>query len=236
MIDTAYLIRTAEQEGISLTGETARLLDRYAEELCRVNEYTNLTAITDPEGIANKHFLDSLLLESVYPLPQGASLADVGTGAGFPGLPLKLHRPDIRLCLMDSLGKRITFLTDLCRLLEVESDAIHIRAEDAGKDARFREQFDVVTARAVAALPTLCELCLPLAKVGGVFVAMKGGDPEEELAAAKKGIATLGGKVERVENRALPDGSRRTFVVIRKVSQTPTKYPRSFSKIAKAPL
>lgn len=236
MIDTNYLSRIAGERGFALGEDTLAGFDRYAELLVEWNERINLTAITAPEEICVKHFLDSILLLSKTELPQGAALIDVGTGAGFPAVPCALVRPDLRVTLLDSLQKRIGFLQELTAALGVSADCVHARAEDGGKDARCRERYDCATARAVAHLRELSEYCLPFVKVGGVFAALKGGDIEQELAEAKPAIRLLGGQVEAVESYTLPDGSGRSLVKIRKISQTPTKYPRNAAKMKKQPL
>lgn len=226
----------ALEYGLALTEVQLGKLECYAETLVEWNEKMNLTAITAPEEIAVKHFLDSLLLLSAVELPKGAALIDVGTGAGFPSLPCKLVREDLQVTLLDSLNKRVTFLKALCAALGVEAAAIHARAEEGGRMPQLRERFDVATARAVANLRELAEYCLPFVKVGGVFVALKGYEIEEELEAAKKGVRELGGRVRKVEKYCLPDESRRSIIVIEKISQTALKYPRPSAKIAKAPL
>lgn len=222
--------------GIVLEAEALEKLDQYAQFLCAYNGKVNLTAITEPEEIARKHFLDSLLLAAATPMPEGARLADVGTGAGFPGVPLKILRPDIRLTLIDSLQKRIVFLQALSQQLALPFEALHLRAEDAGRQSGLREQFDMAAARAVAALPVLCEYCLPLVKVGGLFAALKSRGAEEEMAAAQRAISQLGGELEGVRRFQLPGAEERAIVLIRKISQTPPKYPRPSAKMAKSPL
>lgn len=195
----------------------------------------NLTAITDPDEIAVKHFYDSLLLLTAVDLPTGASVVDVGTGAGFPGVVLKIARPDIRLTLLDSLGKRLTFLEALLQELGLSADLVHARAEEAGR-GKLRESFDLVTARAVAALPVLSEYCLPFAGVGGTFVAMKGASAGEELRGSLGAIARLGGDEPELVTKLLPGGDQRGFIIVRKKTATPSAYPRPSAKIAKAPL
>jgi len=226
----------AAEYGIDLTEEQLDKLECYANTLVEWNEKINLTAITQPNEIATKHFLDSLLLLHAIELPQNASLIDVGTGAGFPSVPCKLVRSDINLTLLDSLNKRINFLNALCEALEVKSTNIHARAEEGGRKPGLREQFDVATARAVANLRELAEYCLPFVKVGGLFVALKGYEIDDELDTAKKAIKELGGKVLEVKKYILPDDSKRSIIVIKKISQTPAKYPRQSAKISKSPL
>ena len=210
--------------GVTVTPEIYDKFARYADFLVEKNAVMNLTAITDPHDIAEKHFLDSILPLGLFGVPEGASLVDVGTGAGFPGVPMAIIRPDIRLTLLDSLNKRVNFLRELSARLDIPAECVHIRAEDAGRGS-LRESFDVATARAVSRLPILCEYCLPLVKVGGAFLALKG-DCAEELSDAKNAIKTLGGEVEKAGEYALPNGDKRTLVVIRKARHTPAKYPR----------
>ena len=225
----------AEKIGIILTEDKLQKLSLYADKLREWNEKINLTAITDYEGIAIKHFLDSMMLLSVYDIEEGASVIDVGTGAGFPGVVLKIVRPDIKLTLLDSLNKRINFLNELTKDLGLEVTAIHSRAEDGAKPP-LREAFSLATARAVAALPTLSEYCMPYVKVGGSFVAMKGPTAAEEIENARNAIKILGGDKPILTEKKLPNGDTRCFVTIKKISQTPPKYPRNSAKISKQPL
>lgn len=220
---------------LPLTEEQYAKFATYADHLVAKNAVMNLTAITDPQGIAEKHFLDSVLPLNFFTIPDGASLVDVGTGAGFPGIPMAIIRPDLKLTLIDSLQKRVGFLSELCDMLCIPADCRHLRAEDAGQGS-LRETFDIATARAVSRLSVLCEYCLPLVKVGGAFLALKGGDCEQELKDAYTAIKTLGGKTEQVEKYALPNGDARTLIVIRKIAPTPAKYPRPQGKIKSKPL
>lgn len=230
------LIAAAEAFDLALTQEQAAQFLTYAETLVEWNKVMNLTAITDPQEIIVKHFLDSLLLFRACSLPENASLIDVGTGAGFPGLPAKIYRPDLHVTLLDSLQKRLNFLEAVCEKTGAEAKRIHARAEDAGREPALRESYDAACARAVAALPVLCEYCLPLVHVGGCFIAMKGPGLEEELQAAGRAIRTLGGKLESTAAFTLPDGSERRIAVIRKTASTPKAYPRPAAKIKKSPL
>ncbi len=209
-------------------------LEKYAELLVEWNQKMNLTAITDPEGIAVKHFLDCLMIFKYVKIPQGASVIDIGTGAGFPGVVIKIARPDIKLTLMDSLGKRITFLDTLCSELGLEVTTIHSRAEDI--TAEQRESYDFAVARAVANMRVLTEYCLPYVKLGGSFVAMKGSTAADEVKEAQKSIAVLGGKLFSQELFELGEFGGRGIINIKKISQTPTKYPRNAGKISKQPL
>lgn len=211
-------------------------LSVYAETLLEWNEKMNLTAITDPEEIVIKHFYDCLLFFKHVNVPKGAKIIDVGTGAGFPGVVLKIARPDIELTLLDSLNKRITFLTEVLKRTGLSANAVHGRAEEAGRDSAFREQYDFAVARAVARLPVLSEYCLPFVKQGGSFVSMKGSQGTEEALEGKRAANILGGEAPTVLYDFLPDGSERTFIVTKKCSQTPTKYPRNSGKISKQPL
>ncbi len=242
MIDRDLLARCAAPYGVTVTERLYDRLDTYARLLVEWNEKMNLTAITDPVDVAVKHFADSFTAAPL--LPKGAfSLIDVGTGAGFPGVPLALLREDCRLTLLDSLNKRLVFLETVCRELELPVTLVHARAEEGGRRPELRERFDVATARAVAALPTLCEYCLPFIKVGGMFLALKGPDGDREQEAAAKAVATLGGKFVDARTLTLPavpepgvEPMMRRLVRIQKVSPTPSKYPRPSAKIAKQPL
>ena len=209
-------------------------LEKYADLLVEWNEKINLTAIVDPEGIAVKHFLDCLMIFKYIDIPKGASVIDIGTGAGFPGVVIKIARPDIKLTLMDSLQKRINFLDTLCSELGLEVTTVHSRAEDITQ--KQREGYDFAVARAVANMRVLTEYCLPYVKVGGSFVAMKGSTAAEEVKEANKAIATLGGKLEAEDLFELPEFGGRGIINVKKISQTPTKYPRNSGKISKQPL
>ncbi len=209
-------------------------LQKYADLLVEWNEKINLTAIVDPEGIAVKHFLDCLMIFKYTDIPYGASVIDIGTGAGFPGVVMKIARPDIKLTLMDSLAKRINFLENLCEELELEVTCIHSRAEDI--TATQREGYDFAVARAVANMRVLTEYCLPFVKIGGSFIAMKGASAEEEVAEAMTAISTLGGALNKKDMFNLGDLGVRGVINVKKISQTSTKYPRNPGKISKQPL
>ena len=227
---------TLEARGISYDKETLARLDRYAQLLVEWNGKMNLTAITDPEGIVIKHFLDCALLLKQVDMPKGAFVVDVGTGAGFPGMVLKIFRPDISLTLLDGLNKRLKFLDAVADELGLDVKTVHLRAEEAGKKPDFRERFDLVTARAVAELRTLYEYCLPLCKTGGIFCAMKGPSAKEELNSAGRALSILGGGKAELKAETLTGAETRVFVVTKKISQTPPKYPRISAKISKQPL
>ncbi|MCI6306843.1 MAG: 16S rRNA (guanine(527)-N(7))-methyltransferase RsmG [Subdoligranulum sp.] len=234
MIDKNRLEAKCAALGIALTGPMLDALDQYAEILVEYNQKVNLTAITDPEGIEDKHFADSLLLAN---LPETAGkLVDVGTGAGFPGVVAKIFKPELQLTLMEPTGKRVEFLKYVCAQLGLSGvEFAKERAEEAARKV-WREQFDVATARGVAALPMLSEYCLPLVKVGGVFLAMKGPGAAEELAESGAALKKLGGKGSGVAEFHLPGGDVRNIIRIKKISQTPPVYPRNGGKIAKSPL
>lgn len=234
MIDKNRLEAKCAALGIALTGTMLDALDQYAEILVEYNQKVNLTAITDPEGIEDKHFADSLLLAN---LPETAGkLVDVGTGAGFPGVVAKIFKPELQLTLMEPTGKRVEFLKYVCAQLGLSGvEFAKERAEEAARKV-WREQFDVATARGVAALPMLSEYCLPLVKVGGVFLAMKGPGAAEELAESGAALKKLGGKGSGVAEFHLPGGDVRNIIRIKKISQTPPVYPRNGGKIAKSPL
>lgn len=219
--------------GIELNETLVDRLIRFGEAVLEKNRVMNLTAITDPAQAAGLHLLDSLTLRRVIPLA-GKTLLDVGTGAGFPGVPLKIAEPSIRLTLLDSLQKRMNWLeTEALPVLGVEADFLTGRAEDFA--AAHREQFDVVTSRAVARLNLLSELCLPYVRVGGYFLAMKGAQAEEELHEATNAIQRLGGAWERTEVFEIA-GALHSVIVIRKLSHTPQQYPRQWSRIKQKPL
>lgn len=219
--------------GIELNETLVDRLIRFGEAVLEKNRVMNLTAITDPAQAAELHLLDSLTLRRVIPLA-GKTLLDVGTGAGFPGVPLKIAEPSIRLTLLDSLQKRMNWLeTEALPVLGVEADFLTGRAEDFA--AAHREQFDVVTSRAVARLNLLSELCLPYVRVGGYFLAMKGAQAEEELHEATNAIQRLGGAWERTEVFEIA-GALHSVIVIRKLSLTPQQYPRQWSRIKQKPL
>lgn len=219
--------------GIELNETLVDRLIRFGEAVLEKNRVMNLTAITDPAQAAELHLLDSLTLRRVIPLA-GKTLLDVGTGAGFPGVPLKIAEPSIRLTLLDSLQKRMNWLeTEALPVLGVEADFLTGRAEDFA--AAHREQFDVVTSRAVARLNLLSELCLPYVRVGGYFLAMKGAQAAEELHEATNAIQRLGGAWERTEVFEIA-GALHSVIVIRKLSHTPQQYPRQWSRIKQKPL
>jgi 16S rRNA (guanine527-N7)-methyltransferase len=206
---------------------------KYAEFLVEYNKNVNLTAITEPREILIKHFLDSSLILNYIDIPENSSIIDVGTGAGFPSVPLKIMRPDLKITLLDSLAKRIVFLQKLCELIEADAEFIHGRAEDIAKMSEYREKFDFSCARAVANLSVLSEYCIPFVKVGGTFISMKG--PNENPLDSESAVNILGGKICEIHSYSLENDSR-NIIEIKKISQTPTKYPRNSSQIKKKSL
>lgn len=220
--------------GLSLTDSQIDTFCGFGEALIEKNKVMNLTAITEPQDVARLHFLDCMALLNLTDF-QNKKVIDVGCGAGFPGVPLKIAQPGIDLTLLDSLKKRIDWLSELLPTLHVEAQCVSARAEEYA--ASHREDYDIAVSRAVARLNMLSELCLPLVKVGGVFISMKSIDSDEELSQAARGIALLGGKVEKIVDYPVPgtDTVHRA-VVIRKMKKTPGQYPRRFAKIKQAPL
>ncbi len=230
-----------QEAGLVLSEKQAGQFAAYAELLVQWNEKMNLTSITDFDEILEKHFLDSLAAAIRPVLPPDVwkgNLVDVGTGAGFPGIPLKIYYPDLKVTLLDSLNKRVGFLDQVIRELGLKKiTAVHGRAEDLAKDPRYREQFGLCVSRAVAALPVLAEYCLPFVRRGGFLVAYKSGQVEEELTQGGKAVKVLGGSLQKTEKFVLPGTDiSRSLVLIRKVENTPKKYPRKAGTPAKQPL
>lgn len=219
-----------------LTKKMQQQFEDYMKLLLEWNEKINLTAITEEDDIILKHFIDSLTI-SKY-IEDGKSMVDVGTGAGFPGIPIKIARNNIKVTLVDSLNKRILFLNDIIEKLGLQQvDTLHYRAEEFGQNKKYRESFDIATSRAVANLSTLVEYLLPLVKVGGICICMKGSEIQDELKNAKKAIQVLGGKIESVEEFTLPESDiKRNIVIIKKIASTPNRYPRKPGTPAKEPL
>ena len=218
--------------GLELTEDTQQKLCAFAEAVVEQNKVMNLTAITEPEQVAKLHLLDSLSLLTVEDLP-GKRMIDVGCGAGFPGVPLKIACPEVNLTLLDSLGKRMAWLERILPELGVDAECVTARAEEAVTSRR--EQYDIATSRAVARLNILLELTAPYVKVGGVVLAMKGTAAQEELTESKNAIRRLGLKLEKVADFPV-DGTAHTVIVLRKIAPTPQQYPRRYAKIKQSPL
>ncbi|MCP1146621.1 16S rRNA (guanine(527)-N(7))-methyltransferase RsmG [Lysinibacillus endophyticus] len=231
-------IAALKEKGIELTDNQITQFKKYFELLVEWNEKMNLTAITDLEGVYLKHFYDSISASFYFDFTKVESICDVGAGAGFPSLPIKICFPHLHVTIVDSLNKRITFLNHLSEELQLENvQFVHARAEEFGQNVKYREQFEVVTARAVARLSVLSELCIPLAKQGGYFVALKAAAGPEELKDAKKAITTLGAKLKEEFSYLLPvEESERTLYVFDKIKQTPKKYPRKPGVPNKTPI
>lgn len=230
------IVPVCESFGLTLDDSAIIRLNTYGNMLVKWNEKMNLTAITEPEEVLYKHFLDCLMFFKNVDVKQSSKVIDVGTGAGFPGMVLKIARPDIELTLMDGLNKRLTFLNAVLDALKLEAKTVHMRAEDGGKNADYREKYDIACARAVANLPVLCEYCIPFVKIGGQFVAMKGAAASEELEVATNAYKILGCEKPTIICENLRENEARAFIVSKKVSQTPPKYPRMGGKIAKSAL
>lgn len=230
------IIPTCESFGLFLDQMAVERLNVYGNLLLSWNEKMNLTAITDPGDVLYKHFLDCLLFFKAFKVKESAKIIDVGTGAGFPGMVLKIARPDIELTLLDGLNKRLLFLSELLAETELSAETVHMRAEEAGKSDKFREKYDIACARAVAPLNILCEYCIPFVKPGGSFIAMKGASAEQEAASAQNAYRLLGCEEPKIICETLTGNEKRAFIISKKTSQTPTKYPRHGGKISKSAL
>jgi 16S rRNA (guanine527-N7)-methyltransferase len=230
------LMEGSKEYGLELSDQQKEKFLKYMELLKDWNTRMNLTAIEEDRDIVIKHFVDSLsIVPYIQKKPQ--KIIDVGTGAGFPGIPLKIVFEELNVTLLDSLDKRIRFLNEVVSVLKLNKiDYIHGRAEDFGMNPEYREKFDISTARAVAALPVLLEYCLPFVKVGGSFIAMKGNNTEE-IKDSKKALEVLGGEIEEIKEINLPFGDmKRNIIIVRKLRHIPTKYPRKAGKPSKEPL
>ena len=229
------LERLAKEINISLNEKMLEKFFCYKEMLKEWNEKINLTAIVEDKEIIIKHFIDSLTIEKY--IDNNISLIDIGTGAGFPGIPLKIAKESINLTLMDSLNKRLIFLDEVCKKLELRNvKTVHGRAEDIGKDSKYREKYDIATARAVANMAVLLEYCLPFVKVGGVFICMKGNNIEE-IEESENALEKLGGKIEKIEKIYLPGTDiERNIIIVRKIKNTPKEYPRKAGVPSKNPI
>lgn len=227
-----YTIDTFKSADLSITEDQAAKYVKLCDFMVEYNKNVNLTAITEFEDVVMKHFVDSVLPFAGLDIPQGASFIDVGTGAGFPSLPLLIYRADLKGTLCDSLQKRCVYLEKACAEIGIKAEIIHARSEELGR--KKRECFDFSTARAVAAMPVLMEYCLPFVRVGGTFVALK--SVNEDISTSENAAKILGGRIRSVNDYKLPNGDDRRLVITEKVTQTPTKYPRNSGNIAKKPL
>ncbi len=227
-----FVISQFAGAGITINEQQANQFVKLCDFMVEYNENVNLTSITEFSEVVVKHFVDSVLPFTMVDIPEGSSFIDVGTGAGFPALPLLIFRPDLSGTLCDSLNKRCVYLEKACSLVGIKADIIHARSEELGR--KKRECFDFATARAVAAMPVLSEYCIPFVKVGGRFIALK--SVNEDISEAKSAISKLGGEIELVRDYTIPNGDARRLAVIKKISQTPTKYPRNSGNIQKKPL
>lgn len=236
MLNKELFYNTIKPFEIIVDEDAFARLDTFAEMLIETNKSFNLTAIKEPDDVTVKHFADCLSIFKYVDIPENAKIIDVGTGAGFPGLVLKLYRPDIQMTFLDSTKKRLGFIEGVLNECGIKGDILHMRAEEAAQLAKYREKYDFATARAVAALPVLSEYCLPFVKVGGNFVSMKSAESNEEISEAKKAINILGGKIEEDILFDLVENMPRRIIRIKKNTQTPTKYPRPSAQISKKPL
>lgn len=231
-----YLKSKIAELGIDLPDEQADQFLTYYTMLIETNKVMNLTAITEYEEVVAKHFVDSLSLTRDMDLSRPQSVIDVGTGAGFPGIPLKIVYPSIKLTLLDSLGKRVKFLEQTAKELHLSDvEAVHGRAEDLARNRAYREKFDLCTSRAVARLSVLSEYCLPFVRTGGVFAAYKSSESDDEIVEASKAIRTLGGKLEKKDSFTI-DSMGRTIVLIKKITPTSPLYPRKAGTPSKKPI
>lgn len=225
MKDIKYLNSRFSNLGIDMDSIESKF-ETYYNKLISYNQYVNLTAITEREEVYVKHFLDSCL--AIPYIAPNSKVVDVGTGAGFPGVPIKIAREDVGLYLVDSLNKRIKFLDELSRELNINYNTFHSRAEEFATNVKYREQFDVCVSRAVSKLNTLLEYCLPLVKVGGLFIAYKAINADEEIEQAQKALKILGGEIIEIKTIKLPNNfGERNLIIIKKIKNTPKKYPRS---------
>ena len=232
------LNKSSINEGLEFSEKKYEQFMKYKDLIKEWNEKVNLTAIKEDEEIVKKHFIDSIKVFKFEGLKNAKNIIDIGTGGGFPGIPMKIIKPEINIVLLDSLNKRIKFLDEVIKELQLKNiKAIHGRAEDFAQETQYREKFDVAVSRAVANLTVLSEFCLPYVKVGGFFVAMKGPAVEEEIKASKNAIRMLGGKIEHIEKVQIEDSDlNHNLVIISKITQTHKKYPRKAGMVTKNPL
>lgn len=238
MKDRSIFTSLLSELELELTDYQLDQFDKYYELLIEKNKVMNLTAITEYEEVIRKHFIDSLSIIKIFKTREQISVLDMGTGAGFPGIPLKIVFPNYNITLLDSLNKRVNFLNEVITELKLEDIcAVHGRAEEYVKKVEIRESFDLVVSRAVAKLSILSEYCLPYVKLNGIFISYKAGNVEEELLTSAKAISVLGGKTTGVESFYLPDSDiQRTLIMIKKMKQTPKQYPRGAGKPTKEPI
>lgn len=234
MIDKKRFTDLCEKNGITLDNTALDRFDLFARLLVEWNKKMNLTAITEPQEIEVKHFLDCLLVQKYFDFSSVKTAVDIGAGAGFPSIPLLICNENVEFTLVDSLNKRLDFLSVVCKELGINANLIHSRAEELGQNEDFRESFDLALARAVAPMNVLSEYCLPFVKSGGSFVALKGSN--DDITPAQNAIQTLGGELVNNVSYKLNDGDLRTLAIVKKISQTPTQYPRKPKKISTKPL
>lgn len=230
------LTKKAEKIQINITKQQVIQFYEYMNLLLEWNKKMNLTAITEPKDVILKHFIDSITINKY--LKDTKNVMDIGTGAGFPGIPLKMINPDLNFTLVDSLNKRILFLEEVCCRMQLKQvECLHARAEELAKNGKYREQYDIVVSRAVARLATLLEYMLPFIRLGGKGICMKGSHSQEEVDEAQGALEVLGGEIEKVENIILPDSDmERNIIVIRKIRETPKQYPRKAGMASKQPI
>ncbi len=234
-MDRNIFLKGLSEYNINPSVEIVEKFETFSRLLVEWNEKMNLTAVTDPEGISVKHFLDSIIPIFNFEIKENSKIIDVGTGAGFPGIPIKIMREDLDFTFLDSLNKRINFLKEVSKELKFKNaEFIHMRAEDGGKDKEYREKYDYAVSRAVAPLKVLGEYCIPFLKVGGIFAAFKSFEIDDELKEAKSMIGNLGGKISEVKEVKIPNSDLvRKIVIIEKVKETPKEFPRKANKITR---
>ncbi len=230
------LLKEADKLNLDIPEDSLQLFETYARLLTEKNKVMNLTAVTDRDGIAVKHFADSISILSAADIPAGSSVIDIGTGAGFPGIPLLIMRPDIRLTLADSTAKKIDFVSDVIKELGLSANTVTGRAEELSHKEVYRENYDFCVSRAVASLNILCELCIPFLKTGGLFIAMKGSKADEEISESEITLKKLKSEIINTKEIHLSDGFNRKLILIKKTGETGSKFPRQYGQILKKPL
>lgn len=231
-----YLIELLNQEDFEFDKKVIDRFEIYCDFLLEYNQKVNLTAIKDPDEVIVKHFIDSVMVLKHSEISVNSKIADVGTGPGFPAIPMLIMRNDLDFSLIEATKKKLVFIEQLLEKLNFSANLLHLRGEEAGKMPQYREKFDFVTARAVANLRELSEYCLPLVKIGGKMISMKGNLSEEELEMSNKAIKLLGGKIENKVQYSLPNSDNRTIITIEKIKNTPNTYPRTSALISKKPI